>query len=320
MRKHPKAPSIQIARIAYSQNPELWRTLDACRSAVRYYRGSMGKKSRGRHQPDLKAAYVPTNGIPPLPKPKTHFNRWQSIRFAGPFTALVLSDIHIPYHDAAALEAALSHGEAKGCDFILLNGDTFDCFSVSRWEKDPRKRDFKGEIEAGRELLQHLRARFRAARIVFKWGNHEERWTHYLQQKAPELLGLDDFKLEHIMGFEALGIESISEMRPIQLGKLHVIHGHEYRFAISNPVNPARGFFLRAQVSCLGGHLHQSSQHSQTRMDTHVVSCWSTGCLCDLHPDYSPINQWNHGAAVVKVEKSGAFHVENFRVIDGRVY
>jgi hypothetical protein len=42
--------------------------------------------------------------------------------------------------------------------------------------------------------------------------------------------------------------------------------------------------------------------------------CWSTGCLCDLTPDYSRVNRWNHGFAVVEVDEAGSFNVDNLRI------
>lgn len=50
------------------------------------------------------------------------------------------------------------------------------------------------------------------------------------------------------------------------------------------------------------------------------VFCWSTGCLCDLRPEYARINKWNHGFAAVTVHDDGSFDVSNQRVTaDGRV-
>ena len=50
------------------------------------------------------------------------------------------------------------------------------------------------------------------------------------------------------------------------------------------------------------------------------MSTWSTGCLCDLHPDYRPLNNWNHGFAIVEVAKDGTFQVQNKTVINGTIY
>jgi predicted phosphodiesterase len=318
--KHQKSSHRQIARVAYKTHPELWTNVDACQTMVRYLRGAQGGRSRKYATHTDRENYKPTSGVLPLPKPLTHFNKWVAVCFDGPLRALVLSDIHLPYHDGTALEIALERGEQDKVNFILLNGDTFDFYGISRWEKDPRKRDFPGEIQIGKDFLAHLRSRFPKAKIVFKWGNHDERWDIHFKQKAPELLGIPEFELETIFQFDRLKIQSVKEMRPIKLGELHLIHGHEYRFPIANPVNAARGFFLRTGLSCIGGHLHQTSQHSQKRMDDHVVTCWSTGCLCDLHPDYAPLNQWNHGFARVDIDKNGAYDVRNLRIIHGKAY
>jgi predicted phosphodiesterase len=255
-----------------------------------------------------------------LPKPKQHLKDWKPVQLSGEIRALLLSDIHVPYFDYDALLIALDEGKKRKPTHIILNGDTIDCHAVSRWEKDPRERNFKDEIESCRQVLQAIRDTFPNAKIVFKFGNHEERYVSYMRQKAPELLGLADFDLESILRFDELGITSAKDCVPIRIGKLNIIHGHEYKFSISNPVNPARGFYLRAKVHCIGGHLHQHSNHSEKNMEGKVISTWSTGCLCNMHPDYAPLNNWSHGFAFVSCDKAGSFHVENMKIINGRVY
>ncbi len=138
--------------------------------------------------------------------------------------------------------------------------------------------------------------------------------------KAPELYGVPEFEAKTILGLPDLNIVWVDGKRPIRIGKLNVIHGHEYSFGISNPVNPARGFFLRTKVHCIGGHFHQTSAHSEKNLEQTVISTRSTGCLCSLHPDYRPINTWNHGFAFAEVYSDGAFDVQNKIIIKGKVY
>jgi predicted phosphodiesterase len=241
-------------------------------------------------------------------------------RHHEPVRLEAVSDIHAPYHTADAIVAACKLARLRKVVGILLNGDIADCFAVSRWETDPRKRNFKHEVETVRSLLLFIRSRFPDARIVYKWGNHEERYDAYQQVKAPHTLGIDDYEFESVMRVRANGIETVKNMQPIKLGKLFVLHGHEYRFAIQNPVNPARGLFLRSQVSAMCGHFHQTSQHSEKNLAEHVTSTWSTGCMCDLHPEYMPLNKWNVGCAFVHVFRDGAFDVNNSRIVDGKVW
>src|SRR5262249_6175101 len=138
--------------------------------------------------------------------------------------------------------------------------------------------------------------------------------------KAPELLDLPEMAIEELLKLEDYDIECVKDMRPMMFGKLAVIHGHEDRFAITNPVNPARGLFLRSKTHSVCGHFHQSSQHSEGTLELHTISTWSTGCLCDLHPRYRPLNNWNHGFATFEVDKEGVFEVRNLRIIHGKAY
>jgi predicted phosphodiesterase len=245
---------------------------------------------------------------------------WQHVEFSGAHTVLGIYDAHIPYHDEAVLKLIIQAGQRAECDMVLLGGDFADCFALSKWEPDPRHRDFPAEIRAVKDGLKMVRNAFPKARIVWQLGNHEDRFERYMQHKCPELLGVDQFTYSEIYHTEEYGVELVGEKRPILLGKLHLIHGHEYSFPISNPVNPARGLFLRAKTHAVCGHFHQTSQHSEKRLDDKVVSCWSIGCACQLHPRYRPMNNWNHGFAIFRTDKTGAFDVESRKIIDGKVY
>ncbi len=59
---------------------------------------------------------------------------------------LLLSDIHVPYHNIQALTLALKYGLENEVNTILLNGDVIDFYAISRFEKDPRKRNFGHEV------------------------------------------------------------------------------------------------------------------------------------------------------------------------------
>lgn len=323
LEKFPDAASRTIAETLWKKHCEVWPTFNACRLAVRRARGNQGEYQRNNVSDKSKfRPNQPGDGNPfgTIPQGMTEFEEWAPVCYDGPLKALVLCDIHVPYHHRESLTLALQRGLDEKCDFVLLNGDILDCYSVSRWEKDPRKRNFKRELKRCRLLLASIREAFPDAKIVYKIGNHEERWESYMKTKAPEILGIKQFRLERLLRFEKFGVECVTDKRPIRLGQLNVLHGHEYRFAISNPVNPARGLFLRGHRHAICGHFHQSSHHGEKDLEQKVTSCWSTGCLCDMHPDYMPLNKWNHGFMVVTIDDTGAFRVNNFRIIEGKVW
>lgn len=313
--KFPDVGNKTLARMAYTESPELFANIEAARTAIRQARS--GRKHRTQYLPARPGKAG--DAFPKLPEGKTHFDKWGAVVIPGPMRALVLSDLHIPYHDRAAILAAIDYGKKQAVDTIILNGDTADFFSVSFWEKDPRKRRFSDELKMVKEFVEAIRESFPKARMVYKLGNHEERWERYMFVKAPELLGVPEFEIGAMLGLNKA--EIVAEKRPLRIGQLNVIHGHEYRFAISNPVNPARGLFLRCKAYAMCGHFHQTSQHSDKTVEQKSIGTWSTGCLCDLHPDYSPMNNWNHGFAFVEVFNDGKFNVKNcFISSSGKVY
>lgn len=319
--RFPEAGAMTLAKRAYRENKECFASLDAARSAFRTQFGSMGKWHRNNRAPErYREPRKSGVGFEALPEGLTHFTNWEAYKMDGERKALVISDPHIPYHRRDVLLTALGHGKKHQCNTVILNGDIADFFAVSFWEKDPRKRRFAEELKTVANFLAQVRCEFPKATIVYKIGNHEERWERYMQVKAPELLDVEAFDIRELLSLNKLGIATVTDKRPIMLGKLNVIHGHEFKFGINNPVNPARGFFLRGKAHCLGGHFHQSSQHSEKNMEQLVVSTWSTGCLCDLHPDYAPLNQWNHGFAMVEVDRKGSFLVHNHKIINGEIY
>ncbi len=145
-------------------------------------------------------------------------------------------------------------------------------------------------------------------------GNHDERWDVFIWNRAPELFDLENVQLHNVLDFEKYGIERVGD-NPILAGKLPILHGHEFgRGGVAAPVNPARGAFLRCNHTVLIGHLHRPSSHAESNMWHDETMTWSTGCLCDLTPEYARINKWAHGFAHIDVASDGQFNVHNHRL------
>ena len=232
---------------------------------------------------------------------------------------LLLSDIHVPYHNIQALTLALKYGLENEVNTILLNGDIIDFYAISRFEKDPRKRNFGHEVLMTRQFLATLRKLFPNAAIYYKCGNHDVRYDHYIMRNAPDLLGMDEFNFESLMHLDKHNITFIPDKQIIHAGKLTILHGHELGASVFSPVNIARGLFLRAKDSALCGHHHQASEHTEPNINGKITTCWSVACLCELHPDYMPINKHHHGFAHVRVMDNGEFEVNNYRIVNGKI-
>lgn len=194
-----------------------------------------------------------------------------------------------------------------------------NCHELSTFDRDPRAPRYVEERQAVMGFLAYLRYRLPKSRIIYKVGNHEERLDRYLMRHAPALFGLEALGMPQLFALRDHGIEYVGDRRVIHLGKLAVIHGHEFRPQVSTPVNPARGVFLRARTSVLTSHWHQTSEHNAPTIGGKAQAAWSIGCACQLHPPYMPLNNWGNGWAMVELAKDGGFAVRNCRVIGGEV-
>lgn len=249
--------------------------------------------------------------------PAAHLETYDPFKIDRAGTWLVLSDIHVPYHDRTTLELAVAEAKRRGVVGVLLNGDTLDSHEISNHDKDPTAPRYVEEVETGKKLLAWLRAQFPRARLVLKEGNHEERLSRYVMQRAPALFGLDGIDIPGLLHFANVGAEWVSDKRVITLGKLCVVHGHEYRGG--GGVNPARWLYLRARYVSMCGHFHRSSEHGERNIRNVEERAWSVGCACFLYPKYMPLNSWGQGFALVEVSSDGAFSVDNRRIFRGKI-
>lgn len=253
--------------------------------------------------------------IPALPEPVTRV--YQPLAVTTPGRWLVLSDVHLPHHDTTTVKLAIEEARRRGVKGVLLNGDTLDSHEVSDHDRDATALRYVDEIGIGKQFLAWLRASLPHARIVYKEGNHEERLARYVAQRAPALEGLEGLDLPSLLRFSEYGVEWVGDKRPVTLGHLHVLHGHEYRGG--GGVMPARWLYLRTKYVSMCGHFHRTSEHGERNVAGKEERSWSLGCACHLSPRYMPQNQWNHGFAFVEISSDNQFSVDNLRVFKGEI-
>lgn len=310
-KRFPEAPTLSLARRLYRERPAEFRDIEGARDMIREVRGAKGAKRRAQAphpRPLGKAGELPK--LPP-----SQAKPWLPFVVSDPGRVGIISDIHVPFHSETALVAAVERLKRDRIDTLVINGDLSDWYELSRWEKNPDHRiGFKAEMEAVKQTLEYLRASFRKQRIVYKAGNHEERWNKFIWNKAPELWDVDAIQMPALLELEKLSIEWVADQQIIMLGELPVLHGHELPKGISSPVNAARGAYMRTKHTVLVGHSHQTSGHCEPDLFHSECFVWSTGCLCDMTPEYARINRWNWGFARADVAKDGSFNVTNYRI------
>ena len=309
-RRYPRTPSLQLARMMYGKEKPLFRSIEHARTSLRYVRGAKGKL---HHQQIKHAARLVRRIVCPPARPCDYkgydlpdgIKRW-----------LFLSDVHIPYHDQAALNEAVRQGQKARCDGLLLLGDFMDFYNLSKFCKDPRERRFPDELAEGVQALDWLRATLKPKAFIWKYGNHEARLDTYVMDRAPELFGIEGLTLDAFCKLKERGIQWIPEHCHLQYHRLSILHGHEIRLGY-NAVSPARAASLKTGECTVVGHAHRKSEQPETNILGESKRCWSLGCLCQLHPKWLPENKWTHGYAILDTTTPSGWSLDNRAIHNG---
>lgn len=315
----PHTSKKELGKILMERHPLIFKDAEHARLSIRGVTNAIGQKTNTRViQSDKYKG--------PLSIPQGQMNDFSHYKVTGERIG-ILCDIHLPYHDFNALDIALKELKRQKIDTLILNGDIIDCFQLSDYDKDPSKDGIKREIEILCHFISDLIKFFPKIKIVYKLGNHCERWERAILKKSPAIWGFECFELPNLVKIEyfrligkPLEIDFVNKKRIIEAGKLGIMHGHEWREGTFSPVNPARGYYMRAKTSVIAGDKHQTSEHITKDMNGKIIGAWSIGCLCDLNPEYMPLNNHNSGFAYVFVDpKTGDFEVHNKKIIDGKI-
>lgn len=316
--KFPNSGDRTIANLAFKKQPKLFTSFDHCRSMIKYYRGHNGEKNRSTLKDKRFVKQVKTNIENVWQIPISHSKDREVWRLPKSIKkVLLLSDIHFPYHDVKALETALKYGKKEGIDAIFINGDMIDFYQLSFHEKDPRVTDIAEELEMARNFFAMLQKQFPKVLVYYIPGNHEYRMERYLRVKAPELLDMQEFKLDVLLRVREFGVHYIEHGTKCYFGKLLVEHGDKMKG--SGGVNPARSLFAKLKRHAICGHFHRTSEATEKVYDGDVVVTYSTGCLCELEPRYMEVNNHNHGFAIVDMDGEN-FAVSNKKIVGNKVY
>lgn len=137
---------------------------------------------------------------------------------------LVVSDLHAPYFDRAAFDLLLQVGKALRPKHIYIIGDFVDFYAVSSHSKNPqRSLKLIDELRIAEKCLDAVEAvATPGCKKTYIGGNHEDRLTRYLMDKAPELF--DVVGIPELLHLKERGWAYVPYKHDIELGKLHLTH------------------------------------------------------------------------------------------------
>lgn len=318
---HPDMPSLKLARIIYNENNLQFTNVEDARSVLRRIEGKHGNNERkSMKNKDL----IIENARPynPYSLPESYAKDRTPIKLPMACNnILLISDLHIPYHDIQAITIALDFGKEQNVNTIFINGDLIDFSQISKFDSDLSKRNTKQEFDATKQFLVSLRAAFPLAEIYWLKGNHCIRWEKFLMQKVKEIWNDDYFSLEQRLNLNEQRVHLLDDKVLVKAGKLSITHGHHIMRGFFSPVNSARGVYMKAKQSTIIGHVHKVSTHSETDMDGNSVTTYSMGSLCEKRPDYSPlVSSYQHGFAHVLIDNNGDYHLKNYQIVKGKIF
>lgn len=227
------------------------------------------------------------------------------------------SDFHFPYQDDGAIESFLILIRDVQPHGVVLNGDIGDFFGLSRFNTSGLREDkLQEEIDQANVFRAKVRAAAPNAVVAELEGNHDNRITSYVANKAGALKSLRALKPAELFKFRELDFNWYPGcgflLRPGYLVK----HGTVVR---SEAGASAKAEHTLSGVSGISGHTHRLAKY---RKEGYVQREWlEQGCLCRVDPDYVVGRpNWTQGCAVGEFStKTATFVVHEVPYVDGKL-
>jgi len=240
-----------------------------------------------------------------------------------PKRIFVYSDAHFGMEDRGALNAAIKVAEMFQPEIIVNLGDTLDCYSISKFKKDPGGSSLQSERDAWSAWATKLNSVCAddVQRYIIK-GNHEARFETFLMEN-PGIADLDEMSVDSLLMTDALGYHSVVDAIYVNADRdelypnaqLYFLHGSRALKHSGSSTRAASDMY--AGASTIVGHAHRSAMVTQ-RTGRGISKSYEVGTLASLMPDYMFFPNWSQSILTGVIMKD--FHEFQLHVIDrGRV-
>lgn len=227
-------------------------------------------------------------------------------------TDFIISDIHVPYQDHAAVKIVTRMAHHFKPQNIIINGDALDNVQLSRFSHDPfEPESLKANIE---ELCSIIKDFQKYSNVIYIQGNHESRFQQYINDKAPDLHGLItmeglindglDTKINYIRNVPK---ESMMEWND------DLIIGH-FNKVSQQCCYTVKLLIDRFKTSVVQAHTHRLGEY-RFRGQKGVLRGWESGCLCDTNPSYALLPNWQQGF-LIYYRINNSWNIETVPIYD----
>jgi len=260
--------------------------------------------------------------------------KYEKVSKPGRIKTLVIgSDFHDIEADSFVLSVFIDTCKRIQPDIIVLNGDVWDLYEFSRYDKDPRKLRLKERFEFVRdEILRPLRAACPNAQVDLIVGNHEQRLMKHMAAATPhmstlqELHGITFAKLLMLDQYE-INLVSKMDLAAYQPKEIREEIRKNYKKYFDTIVVNHEGDEDYA-MSSISGHTHKPKMLTKANEAMGPIWNLTTGCICVVDADYhqQKINAQQSFAIIhVDTEKHQAVpeHVmftDYFAIVGGQYY
>lgn len=224
-----------------------------------------------------------------LPYLNQHEKKLSTDRYA---TVLVGSDFHDIDCDDFMLSVFIATAKRLQPDIIILNGDVFDCYDSSKYDKDVRQLKIVERFDyVKKRIFGPLRAACPKAQIDFILGNHEIRIVSILASKTPNLRVL----LSDVMGLTLADVFGVKDFKINLISKLDLaaFTVHDKKNELKKNFRVYYDCFVAGHFKDLGygmsgvsGHCHRPATETFTNLIRGKCSWVETGCMCITDAEY----------------------------------
>jgi len=226
---------------------------------------------------------------------------------------MVLPDLHIPYHDEAALECVKRAHKAIKPKRTVILGDWLDAEPFKRFESksllEKKAHDFKkDEIDPCNTLLDELAQNTKE--LIYIEGNHEARIEKIAAAESshPSLKAVHSLISPRTLLSNGrsnfIWVPYNEKLSHYKIAPdLWALHGWSH----SKHVAETHINYLTS-VSCIFGHVHrQQAAVRRNKVTNKIIKAWTPGCLCTLQPlwDTQSPTDWVHGFDIIYVRNDG---------------